>query len=128
MIVSILIIIFPPLVKNVFTASKEVASLFLAIFSIGVAIGSVAINRLLQGKVSAKYSSASVIAMAGFILHLYFVARSWIGAPAGQFYDIPAFVAHAGSWRVLIAFVGISVSGEIGRAARRERGCSGVLI
>src|SRR3546814_4826693 len=90
MIGSILIIIFPPLVKNVFTASKEVASLFLAIFSIGVAIGSVAINRLLQGKVSAKYSSASVIAMAGFILHLYFVARSWIGAPDGQFYDIPA--------------------------------------
>src|SRR3546814_10819531 len=111
MIVSILIIIFPPLVKNVFTASKEVASLFLAIFSIGVAIGSVAINRLLQGKVSAKYSSASVIAMAGFILHLYFVARSWIGAPDGQFYDIPAFVAHDGSWQVLIALLGISVSG-----------------
>src|SRR3546814_11840622 len=110
MIVSILIIIFPPLVKNVFTASKEVASLFLAIFSIGVAIGSVAINRLLQGKVSAKYSSASVIAMAGFILHLYFVARSWIGAPDGQFYDILAFVAHYGSCQVVIALLGISVS------------------
>src|SRR3546814_16213523 len=50
MIGSILIIIFPPLVKNVFNASKEVASLFLAIFSIGVALGSVAHNRLLQGK------------------------------------------------------------------------------
>src|SRR3546814_55505 len=118
MIGSILIIIFPPLVKNVFTASKEVASLFLAIFSIGVAIGSVAINRLLQGKVSAKYSSASVIAMAGFILHLYFVARSWIGAPDGQFYDIPAFVAHDGSWQVLIALLGISVSGGDRKSTR----------
>src|SRR3546814_7835825 len=49
--------------------------------------------------------------MAGFILHLYFVARSWIGAPDGQFYDIPAFVAHDGSWQVLIALLGISVSG-----------------
>src|SRR3546814_19957821 len=76
---------------------------------------------------------------------LYFVARSWIGAPDGQFYDIPAFVAHDGSWLVLIALLGISVSGgmfvvplyafltttvnksetartvEIGRASCRER-------
>src|SRR3546814_10994360 len=39
MIGSILIIIFPPLVKNVFTESKEVARLFLALFSIGFETG-----------------------------------------------------------------------------------------
>ncbi|MGR5739917.1 hypothetical protein ACTZFR_27770, partial [Escherichia coli] len=38
---SVLIIVFPPLVKNVLTADKEVASLAIAIFSVGVAIGSV---------------------------------------------------------------------------------------
>ncbi len=35
MIATVLIIIFPPMVKNDFTASKEVASMFLAIFSVG---------------------------------------------------------------------------------------------
>ena len=42
-------------------ASKEVASLFLVIFSIGVAIGSVAINALLKGDVSARYAPISVL-------------------------------------------------------------------
>ena len=47
---------FPPLVKNALGADQTVATLFLAIFSVGVAIGSVAVNRLLKGKVSARYS------------------------------------------------------------------------
>lgn len=111
MIGSILIIIFPPLVKNVFTASKEVASLFLAIFSIGVAIGSVLINRLLGGKVSAKFGPASVVLMAGFILYLYIVARSWTGAPAGELYDVWTFMDHSGAWQVLAALLGIAISG-----------------
>ena len=54
---AVLFIQFPPLVKNVLTADRAVASLFLAIFSVGVAIGSVAINRLLKGEVSARYST-----------------------------------------------------------------------
>src|SRR5690606_21256821 len=49
---AVLFIQFPPLAKNVLAASKEVASLFLVIFSVGVAIGSVAINALLKGEVS----------------------------------------------------------------------------
>ena len=51
-----LIIIFPPLVKNVLGAERTVASLFIAIFSVGIAIGSVLINRLLKSEVSARYA------------------------------------------------------------------------
>ena len=69
---SVLFIQFPPLVKNVLTADKSVASLFLGIFSIGIAIGSVAINRLLNGKVSARFAPISVIGMGVcvFAFHL----------------------------------------------------------
>ena len=45
---AVLIIIFPPLVKNVLGADEQVASLFIAIFSIGIAIGSVADQSLAQ--------------------------------------------------------------------------------
>ena len=55
----------PPLVKNALGADQSVATLFMAIFSIGIAIGSVAVNRLLKGQVSARYSPASVIVMEG---------------------------------------------------------------
>ena len=60
---AVLIIIFPPLVKNLLTTTQEVASLFTATLSVGIAIGSVVINTLLKGKISAKYGPASVIAM-----------------------------------------------------------------
>lgn len=111
MIATVLIIIFPPMVKNDFTASKEVASLFLAIFSIGVAIGSVAINRLLQGHVSARYAPAAVLVMAGFVWFFQFVSKDWTPAPAGMLYDVSGFLAHPHSWRVLLALFGIATFG-----------------
>jgi len=111
MIATVLIVIFPPLVKNDFTASKEVASLFLAIFSIGVAVGSVAINRLLQGQVSARYSPISVIMMAVFVWFFQFVSTGWVQAPEGELYTVTEFMNHPHSWRVLVALFGIAVFG-----------------
>ena len=111
MIGAVLIIEFPPLVKNVLTASKEVASLFLAVFSVGVAIGSVAINWLLRGKVSARYAPASVIAMAGFILLVYAISRSWIGDHPGQLYDVTEFVRHPSALAMLGALFGVAITG-----------------
>ena len=76
---AVLIIIFPPLVKNVLGADEQVASLFIAIFSVGIAIGSVAINRLLKSEVSARFAPASVVVMALFVL-LLLPRRPAIGA------------------------------------------------
>ena len=81
---AILFIQFPPLAKNVLTATPEVASAFLAVFSVGIAIGSVAINRLLKGLVSARYAPAAVLGMAGFVVAFYLVCRVWTPAPAGS--------------------------------------------
>jgi MFS family permease len=74
---AVLFIQFPPLAKNVLMASKEVASLFLVIFSVGVAIGSVAINALLKGDVSARYAPAAVLFMGGFVALFWLVCREW---------------------------------------------------
>src|SRR3546814_1792082 len=62
---------FPPLVKNALAADNTVATLFTAIFSVGVAIGSIVVNRLLKGRVSARYSPGSVIVMGLFVLDLW---------------------------------------------------------
>ncbi|SUJ17855.1 Lysophospholipid transporter lplT [Sphingomonas paucimobilis] len=99
---SVLIIVFPPLVKNVLTADKEVASLAIAIFSVGVAIGSVVINTMLKGEISARYSPISVIAMGAFVVLFSFLCRNWTPAPAGTLYSCraswPSRVRSA-SWR-----------------------------
>jgi len=108
---AVLFIQFPPLAKNVLTADKAVASLFLAVFSIGIAIGSVAINRMLKGKVSARYAPASVIAMAVFVVAFYFVSDQWQGAADGRLYDIGEFLHHEMVIPLLLSLLGIAVTG-----------------
>ena len=108
---AVLFIQFPPLAKNVLGANKEVASLFLAIFSIGIAIGSVAINRLLKGQVSARYAPTCVIVMGLFVVAFFFVCRNWHLIGAGELYDIASFVKHPDAAPLLLSLLGIAVSG-----------------
>lgn len=110
---AVLFIQFPPLVKNVLTADKAVASLFLAIFSVGVAIGSVLINRWLKGDVSARHSPPAVIVMGGFVLGFFFVARSWQPAPGDGFYDVMEFLAHPQALPLLGTLLGVAIAGGV---------------
>jgi MFS family permease len=107
---AVLIIIFPPLVKNVLGANEQVASLFVAIFSIGIAIGSVAINRLLKSEVSARFAPASVIAMGAFVLLLHFVALTW-GKNDPGLTTLGNFILHPMAALMIIALLGVSISG-----------------
>jgi len=108
---AVLFIQFPPLAKNVLDASKEVASLFLVIFSVGVAIGSVSINALLKGTVSARYSPMSVIGMAVFIVLFHLVCRSW-GSPGDQeLLDVGRFVSQPLAIPLLLTLLGIAIAG-----------------
>ena len=74
---------FPPLVKNALGADPGVATLFLASFSVGVAIGSVVINRLLKGEVSAKFAHWSALGMILFVADLYRRVTGFEGGAAG---------------------------------------------
>jgi MFS family permease len=101
---------FPPLVKNVLHANEGVATLFLAIFSVGVAAGSVLINRLLAGRVLAIYSPASAIAMGLFVLHLYWNALQWPVA-SGPLLDVRSFVMIGQAELVMFDLFGVAVAG-----------------
>ena len=108
---AVLFIQFPPLAKNVLTASKEVASLFLVIFSVGVAIGSVSVNALLKGTVSARYSPASVIVMALFVFAFYLVCRAWTPAPGDMLMDVGQFMGQPLDIALLLCLLGIAIAG-----------------
>ena len=108
---AVLFIQFPPLAKNVLLAEKEVASLFLVVFSVGVAIGSTAINVLLKGEVSARYAPASVLAMGAFVAIFYLVCRVWSVEVSGGLMDVPEFLAQPLAAPVLISLLMIAISG-----------------
>src|SRR3546814_16870744 len=106
---------FPPLVKNSLGSDQTVATLFLAVFSIGVAIGSVAVNRLLKGRVGAPFAPVSALAMGLFVLDLYSRVRTW-PANGGELHHIGQFVALPNSWMVVVGLLG-----AVGRASCGER-------
>ena len=107
---AVLIIIFPPLVKNVLGADEQVASLFIAIFSIGIAIGSVLINRLLKSEVSARFAPASVVAMGVFVLLLHFVALAW-GRNDPGLTTLGNFLLHPMAGLMILALLGVAITG-----------------
>jgi len=108
---SVLIIVFPPLVKNLLTANERVASFVIAIFSVGVAMGSVAINALLAGRISARYSPAAVIAMGGFVALFSMLVRRWTPAADGQLYGLGGFLAQPGAVPIVLSLLAVAVTG-----------------
>jgi len=108
---SILFIQFPPLAKNVLCASKEVASLFLVIFSVGVALGSISINALLRGSVSARFAAPSVIGMGLFVVLFFLVCEAWAVQPATGLLDVGEFIAQPLAPALLFALLGIAFAG-----------------
>ena len=101
---------FPPLVKNALGADQQVATLFLGTFSIGVAIGSVAVNRLLGGQVSAKFSPVSAIFMGLFVLDLYRRVKGWPAA-GPELRDLATFLDVPGSWMIVLDLLGVAIAG-----------------
>jgi hypothetical protein len=108
---AVLFIQFPPLAKNVLHASKEVASLFLVIFSVGIAIGSISINALLKGTVSARYSPASVIVMGLFVVLFFVVCSVWAPDRSGDLLNTGRFMAQTMAVPLLLTLLGIAIAG-----------------
>jgi MFS family permease len=100
---------FPPLVKNVLGADQSVATLFLAVFSVGVAVGSVAINRMLGGEVSARYAPASALLMGVFVSLLYWLSHNW--QPTAELVGIGTFLSYPLGWAVVLDLFGVAVAG-----------------
>ena len=107
---------FPPMVKNALGGDNTVATMFTAIFSVGVAIGSVLINRILNGSVSAKYAPVSVLIMGAFVLLLWWAVKGWVQVPDNA-QDGDALLNYAEFWAltqgdiILFALLGIAVAG-----------------
>ena len=101
---------FPPLVKNSLQSDQTVATLFLAVFSVGVAIGSVFVNWLLKGKVSARYSPSSALFMGIFVLDLFRRVRNW-PTHGGGLHDIQTFLTVPNSWLVIVDLLGVAIAG-----------------
>ena len=89
---------FPAFAKEVLHGSPQVASLLLAVFSIGIGIGSLLCEMLSKRHVEIGLVPLGAIGMSVFAIDLYFAST---GLPAAEPYTVSAFLAVPAHWRVL---------------------------
>jgi acyl-[acyl-carrier-protein]-phospholipid O-acyltransferase / long-chain-fatty-acid--[acyl-carrier-protein] ligase len=71
---TVMLVQFPVFTKDVLLGNDTVANVFIAVFTVGIGLGSMLTNRLLKGEVSAKYVPLASIMITVFLLDLYFSA------------------------------------------------------
>ena len=102
-----LLSIFPVYVKDIMHANEAVVTLFLAIFSIGVAIGSIICEKCSHERVELGLVPFGSIGLCWFVLHLYL-----IGAPykiEGELLGLNEFLAQKGIFWILFDLTGLSI-------------------
>ena len=110
---------FPNFAKSVLAGGENIVTLFLTLFSLGIAAGSLMCNRLLKGRVSAQYVPLGAIGMTIFIVDLYLASGHAGPVPgtgwnSGAFFaDIAAFLSIGVNWRITVDLFAIAVCGGI---------------
>lgn len=89
----------PDYTHYVLGANTTIFALFLALFSIGIAVGSIVIARLLSGRITLAFVPISMLALSGFTFDLY-----WTTAPLANATEplvgLLVFFKEFSHWRI----------------------------
>ncbi len=105
---AILLAELPTLVRDGLHAGPPVFTLMLAVFSVGVGVGSVLCSRLLHGEVSARLVPFAAIGLSVFLLDFGLAARH---APALA--TVPAVLHSLAGWRMLADLLLLAACGGL---------------
>ena len=105
---------FPTFAKLNLGADESVATSFLAIFSCGIGLGSMACNALLKSKVTTKYVASSAYGIALASLLLWFVSSSKpTVAPGTEIIGLWEFFAEPSNWTIIACLFVIAFCGGL---------------
>jgi len=99
----------PILSKEIFCTNEHVANLFLAIFSIGVGVGSFWCNKIYENEITSKYVPISALILSVFVVDLYFACGNL--APkhcSGELLGLFDFLSYVNNVRVMFDLFFIS--------------------
>ena len=99
---------FATFTKDVLSGDEHVATLLLAIFSVGIGVGSLMCERLSGRKVEIGLVPFGSIGLSLFAVDLYFASRGMIGGPTT---GAMGFLAHPANWRVVADLVLLGMFG-----------------
>src|SRR5690606_28367609 len=106
---AVLVSEFAPLVSGPLAATQPVVTLFLVVFSVSVALGSLVVGKLLRGEVSARYVPISALVLALGMIDLWLSTGSFAVRTAGA--SVEQFLATPGAIRILADLAIIALGG-----------------
>ncbi|MGE3317883.1 MAG: acyl-[ACP]--phospholipid O-acyltransferase [Candidatus Berkiella sp.] len=105
---------FPNYAKDFIKGNEQVFVLFLALFSIGVGIGSMFCNRLLKGRIEATFVPLSALGMSIFTIDLYYATLYALSHVNPASLLTPwQFLQHPAHWRILFDVFAIAFCGGL---------------
>ncbi len=103
---------FPTFTKVLLSATPQVFTLILTLFSLGIGMGSLLCNLLLKGKISTKYVPLAIFGMSIFMVDIYLASGHLNAAPA-HLYTVIEFVHYFSHIRILVDILLLSVCGGL---------------
>jgi acyl-[acyl-carrier-protein]-phospholipid O-acyltransferase/long-chain-fatty-acid--[acyl-carrier-protein] ligase len=103
--------LLPPLVKSIFGGSEGVVTTCLAVFTVGIAIGSVTAARASHGRPNLSLVPLGAIGMGFFSLAVAWVA--WIAVPGPQLLTPGALIASGQGMALLASLCGLAIAGGL---------------
>jgi len=104
---------FPTYAKLIIGANEQVATLFLAAFSVGIGFGSMACNGFLRGEVSGRYVPWAAVAMSVASFLLYLASQRPPLSPDAIEMGIVTFLASWQNLAVVACLFAISFAGGL---------------
>jgi len=101
---------FPAFAKVNLGGDENLVTLFLAVFSVGIGIGSLICSKLLKGEVTAKYVPFAALIMTFFMVDLFYASNS---ATFGPSTDLVRFLSNITGARILADLLMIAITGGL---------------
>ncbi|TVQ56054.1 MAG: MFS transporter [Rhodobacteraceae bacterium] len=96
--------LLPAYVKQALGADEGVLTVLLTAFSVGVALGAVATERLSRGLISVKLPPVGALGIAIISVELWFATRAAPAPIPGELFDRARFFSEPAAWRILLDF------------------------
>ncbi len=97
--------------KEVVHADGQVYTMFLTIFSIGIALGAVLADVLLKGQISTRYAPLALLGVSFFTTIIVFTSP--IPTTGQELTSVTEFLSHPQHWLIMVAMLMVAVCGGI---------------
>ncbi len=104
--------LFPSYTKDVLGADETIATLFLAVFSVGIGVGSILCERMSKQRLELGLVPIGSFGMSLFTFALFFIGQPWSVEP-DRLVGLAGFLSRPAGWAILLALLGIAVSGGL---------------